>query len=243
MESGTGDGLFRVRGLTNPCGSMVKVLGLSGSPRGEESRTLRLVNAVMEGAADAGARTEVIDVSALDLEFCIGCGICYESGECIHTDDFPLLFEKMMEADGIVLGSPVYINSVTAQMKLVFDRLADAIHCQKFLGKYGCSVSTAGGSHAEEVVSYQNSVLRILGATTVGGVGVVLGPDPTLLAVAEQQAFDLGATLVQAILGRTRYPDQELQHAEMKARMRALVSANKDIWVHEYAYWQEKGWF
>ena len=221
---------------------MVKLLGLCGSPRGEESRTLRLVNAVMEGAGDCGARTEVVDVSALGLEFCIGCGICYESGECIHTDDFPLLFEKMMEADGIVLGSPVYINSVTAQMKLVLDRLADAIHCQKFLGKYGCSVATAGGSHAQEVVEYQNSILRILGATTVGGVGVVLGPDPTLLSVAEQQASELGVTLVQAITGKTRYPEQELQHAEMKARMRALVSAHKDIWVHEYGYWQEKGW-
>ncbi|MGA1061462.1 MAG: NAD(P)H-dependent oxidoreductase, partial [Ilumatobacteraceae bacterium] len=39
--------------------------------------------------------------------------------------------------DGIVLGSPVYINSVTAQLKLVIDRLADAIHCQMFEGKYG----------------------------------------------------------------------------------------------------------
>jgi len=221
---------------------MVKLLGLSGSPRGEESRTLRLVNAVMQGAAETGARYEVVDVCALDIEFCIGCGICYESGECIHSDDFLLLFEKMMEADGIVLGSPVYINSVSAQMKLVLDRLADAIHCQKFLGKYGCSVSTAGGSHAQEVVEYQNSILRILGATTVGGVGVVLGPDPTLLSVAEKQASDLGVALAQAISGNARYPDQELQHAEMKARMRALVTTNKDIWVHEYTYWMEKGW-
>jgi multimeric flavodoxin WrbA len=148
----------------------------------------------------------------------------------------------MMAADGIVLGSPVYINAVSAQMKVVLDRMADAIHCQRFLGKYGCSVSTAGGSFADEVVEYQNSILRILGATTVGGVGVVLGPDPSLLIPAEKQAYELGTRLVTAIRNQERDSDQDLFHAGMKERMQALVSHNKDIWSHEYQYWREKGW-
>jgi multimeric flavodoxin WrbA len=221
---------------------MVKVLGICGSPRGEQSRTLRLVNAVLSGASDAGASTEVVDVCALDIEFCTGCGVCYERGACIHEDDFPFLLDQMMEADGIVFGSPVYINSVSAQMKRVLDRMADSIHCQKFEGKYGCSVSTAGGSFAREVVDYQNSILRILGATTVGGVDVVLGPDPKAIGPAEKKANDLGGLLVNAIRTRARYPDQDLMHAEMKERMRSLVSYNKDTWVHEYTYWNEKGW-
>ena len=221
---------------------MVKVLGISGSPRGELSRTLRLVNAVMRGAGDAGADCEVVDVCGLGIDFCIGCGVCYEAGECIHDDDFQNLFDRMMAADGIVLGSPVYINAVSAQMKVVLDRMADAIHCQRFLGKYGCSVSTAGGSFADEVVGYQNSILCILGATTVGGVGVVLGPDPSLLIPAEKQAYELGIRLVTAIRNQEHYPDQDLFHAGMKERMQALVSHNKEIWSHEYQYWREKGW-
>ena len=221
---------------------MVQVLGISASPRGELSRTLRLVNAVMRGAGDAGADYEVVDVCGLDIEFCIGCGVCYDAGECIHADDFPTLFDRMMDADGIVLGSPVYINTVSAQMKVVLDRMADAIHCQRFLGKYGCSVSTAGGSFADEVVEYQNSVLRILGATTVGGVGVVLGPDPDALIPAEKRAYDLGALLVSAIKNQVRFPDQDLFHAGMKQRMQELVSRNRDIWSHEYQHWSEKGW-
>lgn len=58
---------------------MVKVVGICGSPRGEQSHTLRLLNSVMLGAADAGASYEVVDVCALDIEFCIGCGMCYET--------------------------------------------------------------------------------------------------------------------------------------------------------------------
>ena len=221
---------------------MVTVLGISASPRGELSRTLRLVNAVMRGAGDAGADYEVVDVCGLGIEFCIGCGVCYDAGECIHADDFPILFDRMMDADGIVLGSPVYINAVSAQLKVVLDRMADAIHCQRFLGKYGCSVATAGGSFADEVVEYQNSILRILGATTVGGVGVVLGADPSLIIPAEKKAYELGARLVSAIETREHDPDQDLFHAGMKERMRALVSENRDLWSHEYRYWSEKGW-
>ncbi|WP_342771917.1 flavodoxin family protein, partial [Methanoculleus sp. UBA300] len=50
----------------------------------------------------------------------------------IKDDDFSGLYQTMLESDGIVLGSPNYINSVTAQTKTLFDRMADAIHCQMF---------------------------------------------------------------------------------------------------------------
>lgn len=60
------------------------------------------------------------------------------------TMTFPIFYEKMMSADGIVQGSPVCIFSVTAQLKTIIDRLADAIHCQVFTGKYGCTSRNEG---------------------------------------------------------------------------------------------------
>ncbi len=148
---------------------------MNGSPRGSRSQTLRLVRAVLDGARDAGAEVEFVDICKLDIGYCRGCLVCYERGECVRRDDFPGLYQKMLASDGIVLGSPNYINSVTAQIKTMLDRMGDAIHCQFFLGKYGCAVSTAGGSRADEVVDYLNDVLQTLGANTVGGVGVILG--------------------------------------------------------------------
>ncbi|MCX6691730.1 MAG: flavodoxin family protein, partial [Methanoregula sp.] len=124
----------------------MKILGINGSPKGEKSQTRRLVMAVLEGARKTGADVTFVDICELEITYCNACGTCYAKGECIHDDDFPALLEKMLDADGIVLGSPNYINSVTAQLKTMLDRMADAIHCQYFTGKYGCAVATAGGS-------------------------------------------------------------------------------------------------
>lgn len=221
----------------------MKILGINGSPRASRSQTLRLVQAVLDGAKSAGAEVELVDVAKLRIEYCIGCTVCYERGECVRKDDFAELYQKMLDSDGIVLGSPNYINSVTAQIKTMLDRMADAIHCQMFIGKYGCAVSTAGGSGADEVVAYLNRVLQTLGANTVGGVGVVLGGDPETIVPAEGgRAYELGRKLARAIEKKETYPDQEELHAAMlEGGMRALVTANKDRWHHEYDYWREAG--
>ena len=124
----------------------MKVIGLNASPKGKESNTLRLVNAVLAGASDGGAKTELVDLYELRIEYCTACGTCYATGECTLLDDFPDLFNRLLDADGIVLGAPNYIDSVPAPMKALFDRMADAIHCQMLSGKYGCSVCTAGGA-------------------------------------------------------------------------------------------------
>ena len=60
----------------------MKIIGINGSPRGDQSRTRRLVQAVLDGATEAGAETELIDVSTYDLKYCTGCGVCYAQGEC-----------------------------------------------------------------------------------------------------------------------------------------------------------------
>lgn len=220
----------------------MKVLGLNASPRGKESRTLCLVDAVLEGARKEGAETELLDLYTLRIEYCTACGSCYATGDCSLMDDFPELFDAILDADGIVLGSPNYIDSVTAPLKAVFDRMADAIHCQMLTGKFGCSVCTAGGSNEDEVVAYMNHVLTVLGATAVGGVGVAVGRDPTALGRAEEEAARLGKKLVRSIRGELEYPEQEEIHRQRREYFRQLVTANRDLWRHEYDWYVTMGW-
>jgi len=220
----------------------IKVLGLNASPRGKESRTLRLVEAVLESATAEGAETELLDVYSLRIEYCTACTACYASGECIISDDFPILFEKMMCADGIVLGAPNYIDSVPAPMKAVFDRMADAIHCRMFTGKYGCAVCTSGGPNHGPIVEYMNHALSSLGAITVGGVGVAVGRGLDALPGAEEESRSLGRILVRSIRGELRYPDQEEMQQQRRDYFRQLILWNRDKWTHEYDWYARMGW-
>jgi multimeric flavodoxin WrbA len=220
----------------------MKVLGVNASPRGKESRTLQLVQAVLRGAEEEGAVTELVDLYQLRIEYCTACPTCYATGECTLVDDFPALFGRMLDADGIVLGSPNYIDSVTAPMKAAFDRMADAIHCRMLTGKYGCSVCTAGGSGQDDVVKYMNHVFSSLGATVVGGVGVAVGRDPSALEGAEKTARELGKKLGQSIRGEHRYTEQEEFQRQRREYFCQLVKWNRERWVHEYEWYVQMGW-
>jgi multimeric flavodoxin WrbA len=220
----------------------MKIVGISASPRGAESRTARLVEAVLRGAAAAGAETEFVDLCRHRFEFCNACGTCYATGECPKADDFAQVFGLMLEADGVVFGSPNYVDGPTAQLKQVIDRMADAIHCRSFEGKYGCAVCTTGGHGEDEVVAYLNRVFAMLGAQTVGGVGVALGPDPGRLAGAVEEAEALGRDLADAVATGRAYPEQVAALEQARAYFRNLVTANRDVWVHEYEAWADRGW-
>lgn len=224
-----------------PCENIMKIIGINASPKGEKSQTRRLVMAVLEGARQSGADVTFVDICGLEIKYCTACGTCYAKGECIHDDDFPALLEKLQDADGIVLGSPNYINQVTAQLKTMLDRMADVVHCQSLSGKYGCSVCTAGGSYADEVADYMNMALLHFGATTIGKVSVLVGADPNAIVGGEKQAKELGRKLADAIKTKLNDPAQEKIHLERKEYFKRMVSFNKDLWKHEYDYWKGLG--
>ncbi|NJD51452.1 MAG: flavodoxin family protein [Candidatus Methanoperedens sp.] len=105
----------------------MKILGIVGSPRKGSSTDL-LTDMVLQGAVSKGAAVEKINIADLNLAFCTGCMECRQNGVCKITnedsdDDLAMIINKIAEADGIVLASPVYIRHVPGQFKNLFDRL------------------------------------------------------------------------------------------------------------------------
>jgi len=219
----------------------MKVIGMNGSPRKKASNTLKLIQAVLDGAKEEGAKIEVIDICKLDIDFCTGCLSCFATGDCVYDDDIAYLLKKMKKADGIVLGSPVYIDSVTAQLKRWIDRSANTMHCMMLLGKYGCAISTSGGFKEQEVVDYLNHVITDLGIVSVGGVGIAMAKGPEAFNNAMVKAHDLGKDLVLAIKKEKRFPEGEAQVEERKEFFKNLVIANKDPWQFQYEFWVNRG--
>lgn len=98
-----------------------KVLILSGSPRKNGNSDL-LCEEFMRGAAESGHRVEKIRVAEKNIGFCRACYACKETGVCVIRDDMAEVLQKMIDADVLVLASPVYFYSIDAQLKAVIDR-------------------------------------------------------------------------------------------------------------------------
>lgn len=219
----------------------MKILGICASPRGSKSTTLRLVQAVLDGAVTAGATVELVDVCDLDIKYCNACQVCFKTGKCVHKDDFEELFNKIMAADGLVWGSPNYFHTVTAQMKTLIDRMADAIHCQLFTGKYCCSVAT-GGNNYDQVTDYLDGLMMNFGALVTGNVGAQMSKGPGSLEEAEKKAHQLGKALAEDINIKRDYIGQREMQEEIRDYFKNLVKMNKDNWEHEYEYWDRINW-
>ena len=99
-----------------------KVLILSGSPRKGGNSDI-LCDEFMRGALEAGNEVEKIRVAGRKVAPCSGCYYCRDHrGACVHRDDMAEILQKMIDADVIVLASPVYFYSIDAQLKAVIDR-------------------------------------------------------------------------------------------------------------------------
>ncbi len=100
-----------------------KVLILAGSPRKGGNSDL-LCDEFLKGALNAGNSGEKIFIQAKKIAPCMGCYYCQKNGGvCAINDDMKEIIEKVFEADVIVLSSPVYFYSISAQLKAVIDRL------------------------------------------------------------------------------------------------------------------------
>lgn len=99
-----------------------KVLALSGSPRrGGNSDTL--CDRFIKGAAEAGHEAEKIFLGDKSINYCTECGACNtEKGRCPQKDDMSEVLEKMVEADVIVMATPIYFYTMAGQMKTLIDR-------------------------------------------------------------------------------------------------------------------------
>jgi multimeric flavodoxin WrbA len=221
--------------------SKMKILGISASPRGSKSQTLRLVKAALDGAKSEGAEIELVDVCKLNIEFCNACQVCFEKGACNKKDYFQGLYDKMLSSDGMVWGSPNYFRSVTAQMKTLIDRMADAIHCQLFTGKYCCNVATAGHGY-EQVTDYLNGIMLNFGSFVTGSAGASMSDGPQAIEDAEKKAFKLGVTLAKDIKTKRDYISQREMQEENRQYFMNLVKRNKAEWEHEYEYWNKLNW-
>ena len=179
---------------------MKKVVAFMGSPR-KNGNTATLVNEVIRGAQDAGAETTIFNLYDMNIKPCQGCLVCRKTGHCVMQDDFQNMFKHIVDADVMVFGSPVYIWQVTAQMKLLWDRLCgmfDENFKPRYAAKSLIMVYSQGNPNAQSFqTSFQTNeaVLKMFGLNVVDTILVTGGGDPNTAANNKElllKAYEVG---------------------------------------------------
>jgi multimeric flavodoxin WrbA len=103
----------------------MKVIAFNGSPR-KKGNTAMLINSVFDELQKEGIETEFLQLGGKDIKGCLGCMKCFElqNNTCVTRKDdiFNEYFQKMIEADGIIIGSPTYFSNVSSEVKALIDR-------------------------------------------------------------------------------------------------------------------------
>ncbi|MBI2907511.1 MAG: flavodoxin family protein [Chloroflexi bacterium] len=189
----------------------MKVLGIVCSPR-KEGNTEILVTEALAAAREAGAVTSLFTVADKAIAFCDGCGACLKSGVCKIKDDMQPLYQEMLSADGIIFGTPVYYNNVSAQAKTVIDRTYAFRQTRQLRGKAAAAIVAVRRLGAGQVLSLLYSYFVAQRMIIVGG-GVGFGRDkgevregvggaPGSTALEEARAIGAGVVRMVGRMGK-----------------------------------------
>lgn len=196
----------------------MKAIAINGSPR-KGGNTEVLLKAALEPLAQAGWDTELVRIGGKDIHGCRACFKCWETQDkrCVFGKDaFNAVFEKVLDADALILGSPTYFADVSAEMKAFMDRAGFVSMANGCLlaGKIGAAVVAVRRGGATHVFDTMNHLFQIsqmvLPGSTYWNMGYGLEPGKVAGdAEALRNMNQLGqaiAWLGQAIKNAPPYP-------------------------------------
>jgi multimeric flavodoxin WrbA len=139
----------------------MKVVAFNGSPR-KEGNTFQSLKTVCDELEQAGIDTEIVQVGGKPLRGCTSCYSCFKNKnrECVITeDDLNDYVKKMIEADGIIIGSPVYFSNVSSETKALIDRAGLVARANDYLfarkvGAAVVAVRRAGATFAFSAINF-----------------------------------------------------------------------------------------
>jgi len=230
----------------------MKIFAVNSSPRKKNSNTDRILLPFLEGAKEAGAEVELVYLYDKKIKPCLGCYNCWfkTPGECCQKDDMDELLPAMMGSDVIVYATPLYVFGMTAQMKLLLDRiipsaepfieLTDAGHCTHpaRAGERDAGMVVVSNCGFHEIDNFDEMMahFRIIARhSKTKLLGALLRPEGEFLAWGEKlmpekvkavytAARDAGRQVVQ--VGRISEATEKAVAAELMTKEQFVEGAN-----------------
>jgi multimeric flavodoxin WrbA len=170
-----------------------------------------MLEEALKGAKQEGSEVELYTVSGKEIKPCDGCYTCVGKGVCHINDDMRTLYDKLIEADGIIFGTPIYFYSMTAQAKAIMDRSIALNQPEKSLtNKVGGVIVIAGSiGLIDAIKDYYFFIAhrQMLPANFVGAYAMDKG-DIEKLERGRKAACDLGRQMVKLVSMNFKYPSE-----------------------------------
>lgn len=155
---------------TNSRARNKRVIAINGSSR--QGTTQKVLEEIAAALAPRQIEVIVISLAGREIGDCIGCERCIrKTSECYQQDAARDILPQLIDADGIILASPVYVMNVTGKLKSLIDKTASWVHRPPLVGKPALLVATTAGSGLKETLSYLERVAIQWGAHPTGKIG------------------------------------------------------------------------
>ena len=222
----------------------MKILAILGSPR--KGNTYNITRKIEEQMKQLGdIEFNYLFLKDIDLKQCRGCFICVLKGEehCPLKDTRDNILKQMLDSDGVIFASPVYVFSVTALIKNFIERLGYLSHRPCFFDQTAIAVSTSSGGGLKETLKYLESISRSWGFNFIHKLGVVthpLPPSPKAKRKIEKEIEDTTRKFYQATKTKRR-PSPSLGDLLQFRIMRANAILAEEDFTADIKYFKEKG--
>jgi multimeric flavodoxin WrbA len=120
----------------------VKIIAFNGSPRIHGNTEVLLLEA-LKPLREAEHDVRIFPLNTMNFKPCQDCGGCFATGLCVHPDDMSRIYDAIREAERIILASPIFFYSLSAQTKTMIDR-CQSFWCEKYRLKKGILAGSVG---------------------------------------------------------------------------------------------------
>ena len=218
----------------------MKITAICGSPR--KGNSYKALTTIRD--AFPLIDFEILHLNDMDFNLCKGCYGCVLRGEsnCPIKDDKSLILEKISQADGLILASPVYSHMVSALMKNFFDRFGYLAHRPQFFDKYAMSMVTCSGYGSESALAYMDKMLGIYGFNLAPSLELQIHPGKvreSTLALNRKKSIQAVEALIDKI--KTGKPDQPSIGLMVPFMIFKYVSKlDKNLMAADFEYYKYK---
>ncbi len=136
-------------------GVIVKVVAFNGSAR-KDGNTAQLIRYALQVLESEGIKTELVQLAGEPIHGCTACRACIENKDkrCIIDDIVNVYIQKMLDADGVILGSPVYFSMMTPELKALIDRAGYVARANQDMFKYKVGAAVVAVRRAGAIATF-----------------------------------------------------------------------------------------